>query len=143
MTARHQERRFDPAYAETLVRIAEQDFKSGRFLENGVPTKEARPENVLFLYQQAMEKLLKAVLCHLEIPVPMVHDLGVLLAKLPSDTQPNLGYEIARLNDFAGMRRYEEGALVWQPEDLADGRAMCEELLTWTKSVVGETEHDQ
>ena len=41
MTARHQERRFDPAYAETLVRIAEQDFKSGRFLENGVPTGEA------------------------------------------------------------------------------------------------------
>lgn len=59
MSPKHQERRFEPEYAATLVKIA----------------------------------------------VPMVHDPGVLLAKLPADRQPDVGYEISKLNDYAGVRR--------------------------------------
>lgn len=138
MSPKHQERRFDRAYAHTLIRIAEEDFRTARFTQRGVDEGQVRPENVLFLYQQAIEKLLKAVLCMLELPVPMVHDLGILLAKLPPDTQPDVGYEITRLNDFAGIRRYEEGGMVVQSEDLTDAQALCEELLNWAKGVIGE-----
>ncbi len=136
MSPKHQERRFAKGYAETLLRIAEGDFRTARFAQTGVPDGEVRPENVLFLYQQSIEKLLKAVLCHLELPVPMVHDLGVLLAKLPEDTQPAVGYEIARLNDFAGVRRYEEGSILYEPEDIDDARGLSEELLAWARSVI-------
>ncbi|NBC28662.1 MAG: HEPN domain-containing protein [Spirochaetes bacterium] len=98
MTARQQERRFDPEYGQTLFNIAEKDFTTAKFTESGVQSGEVRPENVLFLYQQSIEKLLKAVLCRLDRPVPLVHDLGSL--------------------------RYE-------PEDLADARALAEDLLEW------------
>jgi HEPN domain-containing protein len=133
MTARQQERRFDPQYGRTLFDIAEKDFSTARFAESGVQSGEVRPENVLFLYQQAIEKLLKAVLCRLEIPVPLVHDLGVFLAKLPEDAQPEVGYEINRLNEFAGVRRYEEGGILYEPEDLEDARTLTEELLAWAR----------
>lgn len=78
MSPKQQERRFDPAYAKTLLEIAYGDYRT-------------------------------AVLCHRKIPVPLVHDLGALLAKLPDGTQPDAGYELTRFNDFAGVRRYEEG----------------------------------
>ena len=139
MTARQQERRFDPEYGRTLLDIAEKDFSTARFAESGVQSGEVRPENVLFLYQQAIEKLLKAVLCRLEIPVPLVHDLGVLLAKLPEDAQPEVGYEINRLNEFAGVRRYEEGGILYEPEDLEDARALTEELLAWARTFTTDT----
>jgi len=131
MTARQQERRFDPEYGQILFNIAEKDFTTAKFTESGVQSGEVRPENVLFLYQQSIEKLLKAVLCRLDRPVPLVHDLGVLLAKLPEEVQPEVGYEINRLNEFAGVRRYEEGGLRYEPEDLADARALAEDLLEW------------
>jgi HEPN domain-containing protein len=134
VTAREQERRFDPSYGETLFRIAEKDYSTARFAARGVDDHEVRPENVLFLYQQAIEKLLKAVLCRLEIPVPLVHDLGVLLAKIPDESQPEAaGYELNRLNEFAGVRRYEEGAIRYEPEDLDDARILTEELLGWAR----------
>ena len=136
MSPKHQERRFAKRYAETLLSIAEGDFRTARFAQTGVDAGEVRPENVFFLYQQSIEKLLKAVLCHLERPVPMVHDLGVLLAKLPDETQPGVGYEIAGLNDFAGIRRYEEGSIAYEPEDIDDARALTEELLAWARSIV-------
>ena len=136
MSPKNQERRFDPAYGRTLLEIAKKDYSTAKFTQTGVSSGEVRPENVFFLYQQAIEKLLKGVLCHLGIPVPMVHDLGVLLAKLPDQTQPEVGYELNRLNEFAGVRRYEEGALLYEKEDLEDARKLCEELLSWGESVI-------
>ncbi|MFP4566705.1 MAG: HEPN domain-containing protein [Spirochaetaceae bacterium] len=136
MTARQQERRFDPEYGRTLLDIAEKDFTTARFAESGVPSGEVRPENLLFLYQQAIEKLLKAVLCRLEVPVPLVHDLGVLPAKLPENVQPGVGYEINRLNEFAGVRHYEEGGILYEPEDLDDARTLTEELLAWARRIM-------
>ncbi|MCG8479694.1 MAG: HEPN domain-containing protein [Spirochaetales bacterium] len=136
MSPKHQERRFAKGYAATLLRIAEEDFRTARFAQRGVAAGEVRPENVFFLYQQSIEKLLKAVLCHLERPVPMVHDLGVLLAKLPEEKQPAIGYEIAGLNDFAGIRRYEAGSILYEPEDIDDARTLTEELLAWARSIV-------
>lgn len=136
MSPRNQERRFVKVYAKTLLRIAEQDFSTALFAATGIEGGGVRPENVLFLYQQAIEKLLKAVLCHLELPVPMVHDLGVLLAKLPAEVQPAVGYEISSLNDYAGVLRYEEGRLIHEPEDLEDARILCDEMLGWARTII-------
>ncbi len=136
MSPRDQERRFDPEYAATLLSIARQDFATGQYAQSGVKSGDVRPENVFFLYHQAIEKLLKAVLCHLELPVPLVHDLGVLLAKLPPETQPGIGYELSMLNEFAGVRRYEKGSLIYEAEDLEDARSLAEELLRWGASII-------
>lgn len=138
MSPKYQERRFEKEYAKRLLRIAEEDHSSGQYAAGGVAGGKVRPENVLFLYHQAIEKLLKAVLVHLEMPVPLVHDLGVLLAKLPREVQPEIGYEIVALNDFAGVRRYEEGSMVYEPDDLDDARILCAELLAWAGRVIGE-----
>ena len=135
MSPRNQERRFDPEYAATLLSIARQDFSTARYAQSGVASGDVRSENVFFLYQQAVEKLLKAVLCHLELPVPLVHDLGVLPANLPPETQPGIGYEFSMLNEFAGVRQYEEGSLIYEAEDLEDARSLAEELLRWGTSV--------
>jgi len=138
MSLKQQERRFDPAYAATLLEIAYGDFRTAVFTSKGVPDQSVRIENVFFLHQQAMEKALKAVLCHLGIPVPLVHDLGVLLAKLPEDKQPDAGYELTMFNDFAGVRRYEEGTIIYEPEDIEDARKLTEMLLTWASGIVGK-----
>lgn len=92
MSPKQQERRFEPQYANILLDIADGDFRTAEFTAEGFAAGRIRPENVFFLYQQAMEKALKAVLCHIEKPVPLVDDLGVLLAKLPDDVQPEAGY---------------------------------------------------
>jgi HEPN domain-containing protein len=136
VSPKSQERRFERKYARTLLRIAERDLSSGHYASRGIDSGEVRPENVLFLYQQSAEKLLKAVLCHLEIPIPLVHDLGVLLAKLPRNTQPEVGYEINSLNDYAGVWRYEEASLVYEPEDLEEAYQLCNDLMAWARAII-------
>ncbi len=56
-----------------------------------------RNENYFYLVQQVLEKLMKAVLVHQQLPVPLVHDLGILLAKIPRNIEPPFGYEVNRL----------------------------------------------
>ena len=136
MSPKQQERRFDPKYADTLLEIAEGDFRTAEFTAGGVHDGKVRVENVFFLYQQAMEKALKAALCRLEIAVPLVHDLGVLLAKLPEADQPDVGYEITQFNEFAGVRRYEEGAIIYEPEDLTDAHRLTERVISWAASII-------
>lgn len=136
MSPKQQERRFDPGYAKTLLAIAKGDFRTAAFAAKGISDDQVRIENVFFMYQQAIEKTLKAVLCHLGLPVPLVHDLGVLLAKLPDDVQPDAGYELTEFNDFAGVRRYEEGSIVYEPEDVSDAHALTEKLLSWAANIV-------
>lgn len=136
MSPKQQERRFEPEYALTLLAIAEGDMKTADFTADGVPGNRVRVENVFFLYQQAMGKALKAVLCHRGIAVPLVHDLGVLLAKLPADNQPDVGYDIMQFNDFAGIRRYEEGRMIYQPEDISDAGELARRILCWAAGCI-------
>lgn len=136
MSPRDQERRFERAYGATLLAIAEQDLRTAAYTAGGVESGDARPETVLFLFQQAAEKALKAAICALDLPVPLVHDLGVLLAKLPEDEQPDVGYELTRLNEFAGVRRYEEGHLRYTDDDIEEARSLVTDVVTWARSIV-------
>ena len=90
MSPKNQERLFPHAYATELLHIARGDHDSASFLLSGLATEGVRPENVAYLFQQAIEKALKAALCAIGRPVPLVHDLGVLVAKIPDTLDPNL-----------------------------------------------------
>jgi HEPN domain-containing protein len=62
-------------YAQELLKIAAGDLDSSLELSQA---KTGRPENIIFLVQQSVEKYIKAVLVHLQIGFPAVHDLGIL-----------------------------------------------------------------
>lgn len=137
MTPRSQERLYPREYGATLIAIAVQDLDTGHFMERASgPGGDVRSENVLFFFHQASEKALKAVLCHLGIRVPLIHDLAALLAKLPDDAQPDVGYELADLNDYAGVLRYEEGRVALTSADIADAAAMARTVVSWAQTVV-------
>ena len=67
MSPKQQERRFDPKYADTLLEIAEGDFRTA---------------------------------------------------------------------EFAGVRRYEEGAIIYEPEDLTDAHRLTERVISWAASII-------
>lgn len=78
MSPSKQEIRFNVEYAAELLRIAEGDYATARVLKDA---QGIRIENAFYMAQQAIEKALKAVLIVLKQPVPMVHDLGILVAR--------------------------------------------------------------
>ena len=64
---------------------------------------------VCFHAQQAVEKYLKAVLVHLNVPFPKVHDLTLIHALLPKQVpMPLDGKDLSRASRFAVESRYPE-----------------------------------
>ncbi len=136
MSPKSQERVFPRAYAGELLRIARGDHDSASFLRSGLASEGVRPENVAYLFQQAIEKALKAALCALGRPVPLVHDLGVLVAKIPDTLDPDFGYELSGLDEYATIRRYEEGRMVLSAGELQDIATLSERVLRWCNKIV-------
>jgi HEPN domain-containing protein len=132
MTPSKQERLYEKKYSGELIRIAIGDFKSARVLAAASP-QDMRIENAFYLCQQAIEKALKAVLVSNGIAVPMVNDLGSLLSRVPKNCEPPYGYELLDLNQYAAIRRYEEGYWEPSPEDLAVVLQKTEIMLNWAK----------
>ena len=64
----------------------------------------------------------------------MVHDLGVLIAKLPSDLTPPFGYELSDLSQYAAIRRYEIGQFKLDYEEFTLVLEKCREILDWCVS---------
>lgn len=73
-------RKYEKEYAITLFNFAGLELETVKAL---VAHPAGRPETTCFLAQQVIEKCLKAVICHFELPVPLINDLGGLLAVLP------------------------------------------------------------
>jgi HEPN domain-containing protein len=137
MTPRKQEKTFPVEYAAELMKIAVADFASAQTLALAFGKEGAgRAENILFLAQQALEKALKAVLCAKKQPVPLVHDVGILIAKLPENPPPPFGYELAQLNDFAAIRRYQTGPDRLTNEEITETLAKIRAALDWCKTQV-------
>ena len=92
-----------PGSPEAWIRYAKSDLNLA-----GV----ARPSGVLlevlcFHAQQAAEKVLKAVLVALRIPVPHTHNIGMLLDLLPDEVNIPPDIQDSRLlTDYAVMGRY-------------------------------------
>lgn len=138
MSPKSQEHRFPRDYAAELLRIAKADHASAAYLKTGVGTPNVRRENVAYLFQQAVEKALKAALCAHDLPVPLVHDLGVLVAKLPDSLEPGFGYEVAGLDEYATIRRYEEGRYTLESEELDEIERLSATVLSWADAVVAD-----
>ena len=133
MTPRAQERLFKKGYAKELLNIAQSDLQCAHVL---FQANTIRLETVGFLCQQCIEKALKAVLVNLEIPVPMVHEAGILVAKLPSHLTPPQGYDLSQLSPFATQLRYEEGKVELRLEDVKGIMVVSEQVLKWAKQQI-------
>lgn len=138
MTPSKQERLYKTKYAEELMRIATGDFKSARVLAAASP-QDMRIENAFYLCQQAIEKALKSVLVANSIPVPLVHDLGSLLSRIPKNCEPPYGYELLDLNQYAAIRRYEEGYWQPSPEELNVVLKKTEDMLNWAQPIAASS----
>ena len=125
---------FKPEYSAELLRIAEGDLDSARELLS--ITSKGWLENVVYLAQQSSEKALKAVLNHLRIPFPLVHELGTLVALLPDDKLPPGSFDLAALNPYASILRYEEGKVDLTHEEVRAAIAAVEAVVKWAKNLV-------
>ena len=133
MSPRKQEKLYLKDYAPELVRIAEADILSAQVLAR---TPEVRRENSAYHAQQCVEKAIKAVLCWKGIPVPLVHDAGILVAKLPSELSPPGGYDLTELTPFATVKRYEEGNYEFTEAELKAVIALAVDVLKWAKAQI-------
>ncbi len=125
---RTQKRLFQKEYALELLKIARGDLDSALGLSK---LNTGRPENTVFLAQQSVEKSIKAVLVHLQIAFPLVHDLGILVALLPEEKSPPEGFALAELNPFASIRRYEEGPLPLIQEEINASLEVAQKIVKW------------
>ena len=73
MSSGKQEKVFPRAYAQELIRIALGDFQAAQLL---TAANLDRKQNIVYLAQQALEKALKAVICHSVQAVPLACDIG-------------------------------------------------------------------
>ncbi len=124
---------FKQSYAAELLSIAEGDWKTARYLYAGLKDHAIRNENYFFQVQQVLEKLMKAVLVSRKLPVPLVHDLGILLAKIPNEIEPT-----NKLSACASVWLYEEGSLAWEETEAEEAYVLAEQALQWARSLIGK-----
>lgn len=124
--------KFDKSYGQELLSIAELDLASAKVL--GQHWQAGRIENVFFLAQQAVEKALKAYLCHHYGEFPLVHDIGVLLGKM--NELPPKGYDLVSFSQFAGIRRYETGKAHLDKDDIDSALDAATGVTEWVRSKI-------
>jgi HEPN domain-containing protein len=122
---------FKPEYSVKLLSIAQGDLETALALINSA--SPGRLENILYMIQQAIEKTIKSVLIKKQIPFPMVHDLGILIALLPVDSYPPGGFDWTALNPYASIRRYEEGNLPIDKEEIKMAYEAALLVIEWAK----------
>jgi HEPN domain-containing protein len=125
--------RFKKEYSFELLKIAEADLETGEILLNA---KGGRKENICFIAHQVVEKSVKAVLCYLEIPVPFSHSLEVIFEKVPEKIRIENYQGLNELTQYATIRRYEEGKVELDNEDLVVSIEAARKTVQWAKQIV-------
>lgn len=128
MTKNLKKQLFPQKYSKELLKIAKGDLDSAVALSTA---NTGRPENIIFLAHQAVEKYIEAVLVHLHIAFPLVHDLGILIALLPDDKMPPEGFALIELNPFATVHRYEEGQIPLTKEEIRTSLETARNVAQW------------
>jgi HEPN domain-containing protein len=126
-------KKYKTEYAFQLLRIATGDLQSAELLRKAIG---GRPENVLYLVQQSIEKSLKAVSCYKTQSILTSHDLEALVASLPEDVKPPQAHLLDSLTPFATVRRYEEGYQVLSEQDLDSALNLGRQINAWAKSLI-------
>ena len=124
---------YEKSYAEELLRIAKADFEAAQVLYEA---RVKRKENIFLLAQQALEKALKAVLCAMNLPVPHVHEISLLVDRIPEELNPPFSTEFNSLTEFATIRRYLEGKEIQDEELTLDVLNQIEQALAWCSRTV-------
>ena len=96
-------------------------------------------EDLCFDAQQAAEKAVKAVLIHLGIRFPYVHDLAALLALVEErgESLPPRLKEAARLTRFAVETRYPSFDEPVTQEEYEQALATAEAVVRWAEDEIG------
>ena len=127
------ERKFKPEYARELLSIAKGDVESAKGL---FKVKMGRTENIFFLAEQAIEKSLKAALCWKGQAIPMIHDLGIIIAQFPKSILVPRSEDMLDLSQFATIRRYEEGQAEFTDEEITGALDLAEATLKWAAGLL-------
>lgn len=128
------EQAFSKEYAHELISISEQDLESARVLASA---KKTRIENIFLLAQQGLEKALKAVLCWHSLPVPFVHEIGILVTKLEAkNLTPPFGYDLNSLSEYATIRRYMEGKESFTQNEVIEILEQVEDAVKWCRAQI-------
>ncbi|MFK8137692.1 MAG: HEPN domain-containing protein [Bdellovibrionales bacterium] len=120
-------------YAKTLIEIADLDLESAELLMNSKPK---RMENAFFLAQQATDKALKAVLCHIDRPVPLTHDLNIVIHCIGYAYKVPLADSVVELTEFATIRRYEGSVIEYTTEELVATIDGIKTLIDWATEII-------
>ncbi len=128
-----------PDNAEILLRKARGDEST---VEKLLPDPTSQDEIIGFHAQQAVEKLLKAVLAHCRVPYPRIHDLTELMDLLREHKIlfPENLEEIDRLTPFATVFRYAE--LAAEPPRAFDRiwvLALVRRVRAWAEAAIQPT----
>ncbi len=126
--------------AELLLQKAEQDEFA---LDKLIPDPDSPDEIIGFHAQQAIEKMLKAVLALAAVRYRWSHDLVELLDLLRKNgiSYPEAFEEITALTPFAAILRYEDK--VQQPEQPFDrfwARDCVRRVRAWAESALHDKE---
>jgi HEPN domain-containing protein len=127
------EQKFKPEHANELLSIAQGDFETLGVL---VQATKGRPENVCFFAQQVIEKSLLAVLISKGISIPFTHNLEILLDRLEESALPPEAMVIPDLTEYASIRRYEEGVIHLEQNDLQSAYELARSTLNWAKNLI-------
>ena len=122
---------FKAEYSISLLKIAKGDLETALALLQA--NNPGRVENILYMIQQSVEKAIKSVLIKKQIAFPMVHDLGILIALLPAEHYPPGGFDWTALNPYASIRRYEEGSLAIDIEEIEIAYQAALEVMKWAE----------
>jgi HEPN domain-containing protein len=96
-------------------------------------------EDLCFDAQQAAEKAVKAVLIHLGIRFPYIHDLAALLALVEErgESLPPHLKEAARLTRFAVETRYPSFDEPVTQEEYEQASTTAEAVVRWAEEEIG------
>ncbi|MBL7669596.1 MAG: HEPN domain-containing protein [Bdellovibrionaceae bacterium] len=127
--------KFKVETAKKLLKVAKDDLYAAEVL---LTAPKARPETVLYLVQQGIEKSLKAVLIHRQQSVPLTHDIDVLISELPEILINNLPPGAGELTQYATIRRYIDGEELLEKSDLLEAHAVGVIFTTWANNEISK-----
>jgi HEPN domain-containing protein len=127
------EKKFRKDYAYVLITISYEDLESAQLLFKSNPK---RKENIFFLCQQAAEKGLKAGLCFLSHPLPLIHDLRFIIDRYPQAYQVPESEKIIELTEFATIRRYEGSVVEYSEDEIQAALDSTQIILDWVTHLI-------
>ncbi|HPI40167.1 MAG TPA: HEPN domain-containing protein [Pseudobdellovibrionaceae bacterium] len=116
-----------------IFKVAIDDLYSAEFL---FTAPKYRPETILYLAQQSIEKAIKAFLIYNEKSVPLTHDLDILINELPEEISKVLPLGIGSLTQYATIQRYLDGDEIITPNDIQESIAVAKKFLITIENTI-------